>query len=45
MSKNHLFRTFQATKKLNLDRYGPLLLKLRRLSGTKLSKFAVPKCT
>ena len=26
MSKNQPFRTFETTKKLNLDRYGPLLL-------------------
>src|SRR6266853_6210388 len=45
MSKNQPFHTFETTKKLNLDRYVPLLLKLRRPSGTKLSQFAVPKRT
>src|SRR5262249_42518258 len=41
MSKNQPFRTFEYQKKLNLDRYDAFA-KAKRLSGTKLSQFAVP---
>src|SRR3954447_7416899 len=42
MSKNQPSRTINTTKKLNLDRFTPASLKQRRVSGTKLSQFAVP---
>ena len=43
MSKNQRFRTFEATKKLNLDRYGPLSLKLRRFKRDKIEPICSPK--
>jgi hypothetical protein len=42
MSKNQAFRTFE-TKKLNLDRYGPPLLKLRRFKRDKIEPICSPK--
>jgi len=43
MSKNQRFRTFETTKKLNLDRYGPLLLKLQRFKRDKIEPICSPK--
>ena len=43
MSKNQLFRTFETTKKLNLDRFGPLLLKQQRFKRDKIEPICSPK--
>ena len=43
MSKNQLFRTFETTKKLNLDRYGPLLLKATAVKRDKIEPICSPK--
>src|SRR4029077_5404878 len=43
MSKNQPFRTFETTKKLNLDRCEPLLLKLERSKRDKIEPICSPK--
>ena len=43
MSKNQPFRTFETTKKLNLDRYGPLLLKATAAKRDKIEPICSPK--